>query len=213
MTEKRMKILLLFALASIVISGIVLFFMFDINYNPQYKVTFDLNGGKMSVTEMTVTLDESYSLPFPTKEGYQFKGWYDGDALFPSMGIWSLTSDLRLKAMWEITDDVGFVYEEVDGGFKVIGYKGVVKERLVVPDTYNGKTVVDVDRDAFVELKAFLDDGTISTLLLYIPFSFDEECDNIAWHAMMMSMIRASHIQSQKTDMFWRTITELFRTT
>ena len=181
MTEKKRKTLIFSAFAIVILTGLVLFFIFDSDDNPQYKVTFDLNGGEMSVTETIVTLNESYSLPFPTKAGYQFKGWYDGDALFPSMGIWSLTSDLRLKAMWEISDDVGFVYEKADGGFKVIGYKGVIKERIVGPETYNGEPVVGIDKDTFVDLKAFLDDGTISTLLLYIPFYFDEECDNIAF--------------------------------
>ena len=42
-----------------------------------YKLTFDANGGTVSVPSMDVTYGETYTnLPTPTKAGYAFKGWY-----------------------------------------------------------------------------------------------------------------------------------------
>ena len=182
MKNKRTKIIAISAIVTIAIAAtIALIVFFAVANNSQYVVSFDLNGGEMSVSEITVDLNEEYSLPFPTKVGYQFKGWYDGEMLFPAMGTWTIEKNLKLKAMWEIVDESGFVYDEIVGGYKVIGYKGLVKERIVVPDTYNGKLVLSVEKDAFVDLKEYLDDGTIKSLLIYIPLRFDETCNNIAF--------------------------------
>ncbi|MBQ0028559.1 MAG: InlB B-repeat-containing protein [Lachnospiraceae bacterium] len=42
-----------------------------------YKVTFDCNGGTISVTEMDITYDDIYGeLPQATRAGYGFTGWY-----------------------------------------------------------------------------------------------------------------------------------------
>lgn len=44
-------------------------------------------------------------LPVPTREGYEFLGWYDGDTLITADSKVTQTSDVYLKSKWRITND------------------------------------------------------------------------------------------------------------
>ena len=64
-----------------------------------YTLTFDANGGTVDPTSVTVTYDQDYTVPTPTRAGYTFHGWkfngveYDG-------GKWNVTSDVTVVADW-----------------------------------------------------------------------------------------------------------------
>ena len=67
----------------------------------KYQISFELNGGKMSVDSLKVTFDSECTLPTPERAGYQFAGWYNKDVKV-SDGIWKQDSDLNLRASWNI---------------------------------------------------------------------------------------------------------------
>ncbi len=48
----------------------------------------------------SVGYGEQYTLPEPTREGYTFLGWYNGDTKVES-GIWSIASNVTLTPRWE----------------------------------------------------------------------------------------------------------------
>lgn len=94
-----------------------------------YKVSFNANGGTVSPTSKSVTYGSPYgALPTPTKEGYQFQGWYDGFSggdLVTSSTIVSATKDHTLYARWDTS--VYTVSFDANGGtvntpFKTIAY-------------------------------------------------------------------------------------------
>ena len=64
-----------------------------------FSVRFDSNGGD-PVADETYEYGQEYKLPTPTKAGYTFKGWYDGDQLVPSSGTWTLLHNPTFKAKW-----------------------------------------------------------------------------------------------------------------
>ena len=67
-----------------------------------YTVNLDPAGGNLNENTFTVTYDESYALPTPTRLGYDFLGWYEGDNNIPSSGFWGLDAgaDINLIARW-----------------------------------------------------------------------------------------------------------------
>ena len=68
----------------------------------QYTVTFDANGGS-ACEDITVTYDGKYpTLPAPTKEGYTFEGWFDGETQVMSGTAVTITEDQTLTARWGI---------------------------------------------------------------------------------------------------------------
>ncbi len=50
--------------------------------NKKYDITLDANGGEVGITSLEVEKNKLYGdLPTPTRRGYSFAGWYDGDKL------------------------------------------------------------------------------------------------------------------------------------
>ena len=64
-----------------------------------YTITFDANGGNVNVDSQTVTFDLAYTLPTPTRTGYTFAGWFNGDTKYNG-GTWTTASDITLTAKW-----------------------------------------------------------------------------------------------------------------
>ena len=60
-------------------------------------VSFNGNGGN-AIASVTVPENTKITLPVPTREGYEFAGWYDGDKLFKDS--YTVTEDVSLKAHW-----------------------------------------------------------------------------------------------------------------
>ena len=68
----------------------------------KYTVTFDANGGS-ACEDITVTYDGKYpTLSAPTKEGYTFEGWFDGETQVMSGTAVTITEDQTLTARWGI---------------------------------------------------------------------------------------------------------------
>ena len=65
----------------------------------EYMLTLNANGGAASSAAQTVTYDAAYTLPAPTRTGYTFDGWYDGDTAIEN-GTWKATADKTLTAHW-----------------------------------------------------------------------------------------------------------------
>lgn len=67
-------------------------------------ITFRLNGGALDLEEerIAVKYGETYSLPTPTKDGYDFVGWtLDGED-FPATGTYQKNNSIRVAANWEM---------------------------------------------------------------------------------------------------------------
>ena len=78
----------------------------------EYTVTFDANGGS-AVAALKVKYNEKAAKPAdPTKEGYVFLGWYNGETAYTFSE--SVKSDLTLTAKWEEKEYV--VTFDADGG-------------------------------------------------------------------------------------------------
>lgn len=75
--------------------------------NSTYTVTFNANGGSVSPRSKTVTSGSTYgTLPTPTRNGYEFNGWwYDDDKAGVCVRVTSnatvdLAGDTTLYAVW-----------------------------------------------------------------------------------------------------------------
>ena len=157
------KVLLIFAaiVVSLLIVAVVLFVIFQ----SRYTVTYDLNGGVMEVTESHVWYNRYYELPMPTKKGYYFAGWYYNGEYLESAGKWSFKEDRHLVARWEIRDENGFVFDQSESGYVIKGYKGVAKEKIVVPQSYNGMPVIGINENSFYGLKQIAND----LMFIFLP--------------------------------------------
>lgn len=66
----------------------------------KYTITF--KSDKKTITSQQVTYDKTYgNLPTPEKEGYVFKGWYNGENKVNPNDIVKITQNTTLTAKWE----------------------------------------------------------------------------------------------------------------
>lgn len=81
----------------------------------EYIITYDLDGGSFAEgadAQETYTVFDEVELAVPTKEGYNFLGWYNGDEKLEKVAKGS-TEDLNLTAKWEKVYNVEF---DLNGG-------------------------------------------------------------------------------------------------
>lgn len=123
----------------------------------EYTITLDTNGGPV-VSPIKYTVEDSFTLPYPLRPGYEFVGWtLDGSGMLPAMPLiiyYGTTGDLRYKAEWRlaeytITMDLNggsgqekMVYTMTDeefelqtptrNGYEFVGWTG---ERITTPQT------------------------------------------------------------------------------
>lgn len=123
----------------------------------EYTITLDTNGGPV-VSPIKYTVEDSFTLPYPLRPGYEFVGWtLDGSGMLPAMPLiiyHGTTGDLRYKAEWRlaeytITMDLNggsgqekMVYTMTDeefelptptrNGYEFVGWTG---ERITTPQT------------------------------------------------------------------------------
>ena len=69
-----------------------------------YHVSFDSNGG--SACDSMGIADAYLTLPTPVREGYEFLGWYYGDALISNNEAPKVASDHTLVAKWKSENEV-----------------------------------------------------------------------------------------------------------
>ena len=123
----------------------------------EYTITLDTNGGPV-VSPIKYTVEDSFTLPYPLRTGYEFAGWtLDGSGMppFTPLIIYpGTTGDLHYKAEWRlaeytITMDLNggsgqekVVYTITDeefelptptrNGYEFVGWTG---ERITTPQT------------------------------------------------------------------------------
>ena len=123
----------------------------------EYTITLDTNGGPV-VSPIKYTVEDTFTLPYPLRPGYEFAGWVlDGSGMLPATTLiiyYGTTGDLHYKAEWRlaeytITMDLNggsgqekVVYTITDedfelptptrNGYEFVGWTG---ERITTPQT------------------------------------------------------------------------------
>ena len=83
----------------------------------EYTITLDTNGGPV-VSPIKYTVEDSFTLPYILRPGYEFAGWtLDGSGMLPATPLiiyHGTTGDLRYKAEWRLAEYT--ITMNLDGG-------------------------------------------------------------------------------------------------
>lgn len=120
-----------------------------------YSITYNTDGGAMPdyyLQSFTVaSYDLPYTLPVPTKQGYNFAGWYE-NADFSGEPITEIPKDsLRNYVLYAKYSDEQLLELELsfdETYYSVIGYKGS-PQYIEVPKTKDGLPVKEIAAKAF----------------------------------------------------------------
>lgn len=105
-------------------------------WNPisgRHIVTFDSDGG--SAVEPEVVIDgNKVDIPeSPTRDGYEFRGWYKSDGSLFSFQDETITSNITLKARWSNGTKYFTVFFNTDGGSEIQSEKIAKGEKAIRP--------------------------------------------------------------------------------
>lgn len=80
----------------------------------KYSITYDTAGGKLGESEKKsyTVEDETFILPTPTRENYEFAGWYDEKGEKKERIVQGTTGDLTLTARWIPLYKVNYEYDK-----------------------------------------------------------------------------------------------------
>ncbi|MCR5689018.1 MAG: InlB B-repeat-containing protein [Clostridiales bacterium] len=117
-----------------------------------YIVKFEVNGGS-PVADQVVEENKTAEKPAdPTREGYEFKGWFADDACSAAFDFASpITADTTVYAKWEVTAGYYTFKFEVNGGSPVADQ--------VVEENKKADKPADPTREGFVFAGWFADDA------------------------------------------------------
>lgn len=112
-------------------------------------VKLNANGGKCDIDTFQITDGDKVPLPTPTRDGYIFRGWYDGNVLYTDTldtTKWSILyyPDFyyELTALWDKIGETHKIYFDANGGSVESKYKeftvGEPYGELPVPTHYLG---------------------------------------------------------------------------
>lgn len=141
-----------------------------------YKITFNSNGGS-AVSAMTVpSYSTVESLPTPTRNDYEFMGWYLGDDLITAPYDFT-EGNITLVARWHaISEDYEFVENERG---KISIQECKLNQAVVnVPNSFSGKTIDEVLTGAFTN-KANLKEINLPVSITSVGFKAIDNCSSL----------------------------------
>ena len=155
----------------------------------KFTVTFNADGGTLA-GEATVQVKKGKTISeptAPTKEGYTFAGWYNGETKYDFSS--KVTSDITLVARWsgqtEFKDPVTITFDSkggssvktitVEKGSKATKPTNPTKSGYTFAGWYNGETLFDFNTaiTANITLVAKWTEGTEITNPVTITFDSD----------------------------------------
>lgn len=110
-----------------------------------YKITYETKGGTLKDAVESYTVDTAFTLPAPTRENYEFAGWYDEKGEKKERIVQGSTGDLALTARWIPLYTVNYEYDKTI--FEVTTLKQEFSENNNLPYTLPSLTSKDEDQE------------------------------------------------------------------
>jgi|LGVF01.2.fsa_nt_gb uncharacterized repeat protein (TIGR02543 family) len=145
-----------------------------------YNISYEMNGGVNNINNATsyTIEDSSVSFQTPTRSGYSFIGWEEGDVIDTS-----LVKNVTLTATWVALPILAKLeFGSIEGGYYVSAIDESITGDLVIPSVYNNgingqKPVTIIMDDAFDGLD--ITSLTIPSSIITIGDSAFAGCTNL----------------------------------
>ena len=113
--DKNKKIAIIVAVVALIVIAIIVFLLMR-NTKEIYTVSFDSDGGEIVSSQQVEAGKTAVKPDDPSKEGYEFLGWYIGKEKFDFSK--PIKENVTLKAKWEKGETVATIYTitlDIDG--------------------------------------------------------------------------------------------------
>ncbi|MBO5313336.1 MAG: InlB B-repeat-containing protein [Clostridia bacterium] len=161
------------------------YFVIDNMLYPKVNVSLDAQGGVLEHTQVTVRYKKEYQIPVPQRDGFSFYCWeYEGEEI-PSLGVWKFDKDITLKAVWELRDENGNVFTEIEGGYQLEIVRGTNLDYIHIPFEFNGKPVLKIKENAFEGARKSVEKDSNKIFPIYVPSSLAQIDKSLIYSSKM----------------------------
>ena len=144
-----------FSNGTVVNEDITLYAKWQVKPEVQVDVTLNLNyDGAPAPTVVSIAKGETLYAENPTRDEYEFKGWYLEATLETPFDVTTqINEDITLYAKWEVLPELRFELSADGNSYSVSAgtFKG---GELVIPAAYEGKPVTEVKAEGFKNVGA-----------------------------------------------------------
>ena len=136
-----------------------------------YDIFYNLNGGTNGANPSTYTVESTDVLKAPTKENYEFLGWYNGDEVITTLEghYGNLTLTAKYRSIFEYSQNT------ITG---LTAYGKANYTTLVIPSEIDGNSITSIGDDAFYGCKS-LTSVTIPNSVTSIGDAAFYECTSL----------------------------------
>ncbi len=108
-----------------------------------YYITYDVNGGnELDQNVVGIVYGTNFSLITPTKDGYEFSGWYIDSTKFVS-GKWTKTNDVTLTAKWTLVNySISYILDGGKSSYNPAKYNYEYQDIVISNPTKTGYTFI-----------------------------------------------------------------------
>lgn len=161
-----------------------------------FRLTFDANGGSVSISSMTACNGEKVQLPEPVRENYVFKGWQDEKGNLYNTQFVMPIGNVKLTAKWQETEAYA-VYSADDQSLTF--YR--CDTPILAGSVYNGKNVTTVYTGFETAAYGSAQIPWRSHAQTVTKIEFFDKISPLKTDYWFMNFIKASFIDVRKLDM------------
>ncbi len=179
-----------------------------------YTITFDAAGGTVTPNEMTTGADGKLaSLPTPTRDGYTFDGWFDGDKQVTTDTVYSAAATLTAKWTKNPVSDPSVFYaqnfDSLPAGkttAEALGWDEP-KDAAFTYEVKNGKLIVNSEKNTGLKNIVFLPESDVSKKMAESDYAveFDFTVRNAS--TTFFSLLAALNQKTEKFSLLYLRVT------
>lgn len=169
-----------------------------------YRITYNLNGGSISGQKTSYNVEESFTLPTPTKTGFSFLGWTGSNIEEKQLAVTipsGTTGDLNFLANWDVNKyviDINPIIQNItyDTGLNGFTFSVWINGILVaenVTDYYNNQ----IDYGSTIRVYVNEKEGySITSFKDYTWTVTDSFVINPSWYDNIPPTITSFHVEN-----------------
>ena len=107
--------------------------VFSVN---SYTATFDVNGGNpLKKSEFTIVYGSPFDFPVPSRNGYTFLGWFDGETEVGENSNWTYAENKAFTAKWAVNENLSnFTFTSTETTLTITGVIDKTVTEIIIPD-------------------------------------------------------------------------------
>ncbi len=101
-----------------------------------YTATLDVNrGNPLKKSEFTIVYGSPFDFPVPSRNGYTFLGWFDGETEVGDFSNWTYAENKAFTAKWAVNENLSnFTFTSTETTLAITGVIDKTVTEIIIPD-------------------------------------------------------------------------------